>query len=320
MRYRVLPAGILIAALAVMPLQRIAATDTDDEFTEAAAVSDLIEAAPVPMLESEQSPDVEIDSRSSSVALYVNSQVVSIEPVTAEGEGVEAPDGAVVTIDESGAFASMLVAQESAAQVTIAIAGHEAPARYQFRFGGDVAVLRLAESGEVATYDVRGELIGAVEQPWAFDAEGSAVDTYYEVEGLTLVQVVEHWSDDVVYPVVADPTWSGKVLWKATMSDYLASNPGRKLTAHVSAYGRMILGEGRLTQFRTEGWSLLLGSFAGYMPVGSVRSSMDQQWRCHVIGHLFEQGTFDMETARPSNPNWASRIGTVWPASQVCNW
>ena len=46
----------------------------------------------------------------------------------------------------------------------------------------------------------------AVEQPWAFDAAGSPVETYLEIRGDDLVQVVVP-DADTVYPVIADPTF-----------------------------------------------------------------------------------------------------------------
>ena len=44
-----------------------------------------------------------------------------------------------------------------------------------------------------------------VQQPWAFDSNGTAVETHYEIQGGTLVQEV-YTDDFTVYPVIADPT------------------------------------------------------------------------------------------------------------------
>lgn len=41
--------------------------------------------------------------------------------------------------------------------------------------------------------------------PWATDANGNDVATHYEVVDGSLVQVVDHRSSGVAYPVVADP-------------------------------------------------------------------------------------------------------------------
>ncbi len=50
--------------------------------------------------------------------------------------------------------------------------------------------------------------------PWAKDANGNDVETFYTVNGDDLTQVVNHVNASVTYPIVADPTykywWGGK--------------------------------------------------------------------------------------------------------------
>src|SRR4051812_19016256 len=41
--------------------------------------------------------------------------------------------------------------------------------------------------------------------PWARDAAGRRIPTYYKLDGTTLIQVVEHRAAGTSYPVVADP-------------------------------------------------------------------------------------------------------------------
>ncbi|MGG7465297.1 hypothetical protein [Plantibacter sp. YIM 135347] len=51
--------------------------------------------------------------------------------------------------------------------------------------------------------------------PWAYDANGVVVPTHYEVDGSSLVQVVEHQGGGYAYPITADPEWGweGVLLW-----------------------------------------------------------------------------------------------------------
>lgn len=77
-----------------------------------------------------------------------------------------------------------------------------APERYEFAFEGmkltkDVAGSVLVQRDE--------EVVATVERPWAYDAAGNAVETWYEVEGDILIQIVNHRDRGVEYPVVADP-------------------------------------------------------------------------------------------------------------------
>lgn len=65
-----------------------------------------------------------------------------------------------------------------------------------------------AGSGALIFEDANQEGIGKIESPWAVDALGASVPTWYELRENTLVQHVDHRAGDFVYPVVADPQWS----------------------------------------------------------------------------------------------------------------
>lgn len=87
------------------------------------------------------------------------------------------------------------------------ISGPEAPERYEFPFGGEVASLNLEPDGRVTTLNAAGEVIGVVDAPWARDAKGAAVPTHFEVQGTTLVQVVSHRGGNFTYGITADPSF-----------------------------------------------------------------------------------------------------------------
>lgn len=81
-----------------------------------------------------------------------------------------------------------------------------APMRYSFATAlpADVSLEQQA-SGEVYAVDGAGQVVGLFGKPWALDAAGKSIPTKYEVEGNTLVQVVDHVG--ATYPVTADPWW-----------------------------------------------------------------------------------------------------------------
>lgn len=64
---------------------------------------------------------------------------------------------------------------------------------------------QLAEQGIDAAFD-----FGGIDAPWALDADGAPVDTYYTLEGNTVVQHVDVTST-TSFPVIADPEmeWKG---------------------------------------------------------------------------------------------------------------
>ena len=77
----------------------------------------------------------------------------------------------------------------------------EEPRRFEFRVEApDGATLRLADSGTIGVLDPSGTAIAVVEAASATDARGQPVPTHYEVEGMTISQVVDH-SDDTAHPV-----------------------------------------------------------------------------------------------------------------------
>lgn len=83
----------------------------------------------------------------------------------------------------------------------------DAPERFDFTMGGDIAALRLDPHGGVEALDRSGDVIATAPSPWAVDAQGTSVPTRYEIRGKRLTQVVDHRGRNVAYPVVADPDW-----------------------------------------------------------------------------------------------------------------
>ncbi|PPF32607.1 hypothetical protein [Pseudoclavibacter sp. AY1H1] len=219
--------------------------------------------------------------------------------------------------DHGDGSTSVPIASPSGLQIVTIIDGPDAPTSYTYQFQTDGGRLEVVESGEVAIYDAAGDLVGAVDVPWAKDDSGRDLPTHYVVDGDSLTQVVDHTSvEGTVYPVVADPNYTNSIFTKSTVSAYSASNPGYKVSAYISAYGRLLYA-GNSGQFSSVGWGILSSNHPGYI---NNKPTMYQQWRCHITGGFAEWGSWDLETGRSNNPNWVTRIGTVWPASKVCNW
>lgn len=96
--------------------------------------------------------------------------------------------------------------------------------------------------GSVDVVDARGEVVEHVDAPWAFDAAGRRVPTWYEVgEGNQLVQVVDP-ERTTLLPVLADPDRrkSGTGGYKAGKA---AGKPERKKIKGVGAPPPSLAGE-----------------------------------------------------------------------------
>lgn len=94
--------------------------------------------------------------------------------------------------------------------------------------GGSVDV--DAETGSVVAYDADGNVSSLIAPPWAYDAEGNEVPTWFEVEDGAVYQYVDHLSRQFTYPVVADPVWlvpvllfSGRLIIKEVISATLTA-------------------------------------------------------------------------------------------------
>lgn len=100
--------------------------------------------------------------------------------------------------------------EDGSVRIHSSINEQAAPERYDYRFPGvDVIILDEETRHAFLFSEAEGEfeVVGAVEAPWAVDANGVAVPTYFEADGDTLTQVVEHADSNFAYPIVADPAW-----------------------------------------------------------------------------------------------------------------
>lgn len=139
-------------------------------------------------------------------------------PGNAEAEVTDS--GAVTYADEDGDSALLVHSVDVSDQPEIAsetmtlitIGSPDASAVYPFPI--DVpqgASVDLFEDGSVAVTDADGNALGVFPAPWAVDAKGQEVPTWFEVTtDNTVVQHVQHVG--YAYPVIADPVWMVPVL------------------------------------------------------------------------------------------------------------
>lgn len=132
-------------------------------------------------------------------------------PDSAEDISVE--DGMAVvepaTMDDVSFAVS--ASDEGSMRVYSVLEGRASAERYDYEFPdadmifaddetGTIYITQLGENGDI-------EIIGVLEAPWAVDANGVSVPTYFEINGTTVTQVVKHKAGNYAYPIVADPDW-----------------------------------------------------------------------------------------------------------------
>lgn len=234
-------------------------------------------------------------------------------------EATTAADGTTIYNDPQGLVdVGVQTLEDGSFRALTVINGKDAPEEYVYKLEVPTGItLRPESDGSITLADADGNSQGSIQPAWAIDANGTPVETRYEIEGSSVTQIVNHQGAGVMYPVVADPkiyyawwqlfTWS-EWRWNATYGM-------NQLSMELSSWGRsdVILNAG---QFVNSGWNLLKTKHSSWIFTASMR----QQWECHVLGGIAEWGTFDLEYERRSLPNWRDRIGRVSPLSATCNW
>lgn len=114
--------------------------------------------------------------------------------------------------NQDGSTTVPIVRPDGSIQITTVIEGPESPTRYAYPISlPDGGQLVDAGDGYVAIVDAREVPVAMISPPWALDANGNGIATRYEIEGTTLVQVVDHARGDR-YPIVADPAAKGRYI------------------------------------------------------------------------------------------------------------
>jgi hypothetical protein len=127
--------------------------------------------------------------------------------------GVKNSDGQIV-YPSSEASANTVIPVTGGVQMLTTIANAQAPERFTYQVKtatGDY--FQILEDGSAVLYAEDGSLKAAVAIPWATDANGKTLPTHYETDGTSLTQVIKHSAtENVAYPVTADPIWFGPLI------------------------------------------------------------------------------------------------------------
>lgn len=150
------------------------------------------------------------------------------------------------------------------------------------------STLRDGDDGSINFLDENGTVLGGIAPAWAVDAEGAPVPTHYEIEGSSVIQVVEI-SNDTKFPVVADPWLGVKLYKKITVS---TSSKGWTINATPSAWG--------LTWSDNLMWSAHRSEVKNAVGAKRWNSSISNQLDCHLLGAPFGLPVYNLESWRPN--------------------
>jgi hypothetical protein len=128
--------------------------------------------------------------------------------------------------------ASVAYAHQRTGQIARAltiIKDSSAPTEYRFPISAPEGSMLEVEDDDGTVLIYNNDIyLGEIDLPWAKDANGNAVPTSYRVEGMTLIQTVNHAG--AAYPVVADPALKLQCEWWKAMCRLIFS---KKLTKKI---------------------------------------------------------------------------------------
>jgi hypothetical protein len=134
-----------------------------------------------------------------------------------------------------------------------------------------------------------------------------------ELDGTTIVQVVEHQNADVSYPVIADPYLGTKLFSSITRDRYKGD---WRINAIKSRWGQVVhtptpAGWGA---FLDNGWKEITTK---YPWTAKSKLTIRQQYVCHVAGGYGNlAGPWNLERMRPDRSiTWVYRVHV-----HRCNW
>lgn len=97
----------------------------------------------------------------------------------------------------------------------INIKNNTAPKEYSFTFDLDEGSKLISDSeylgeefssGEIFIVNSENIIVGIIDKPWAYDANGEAVETYYRIDNTNKLTQVVNFTNDNAFPIVADPS------------------------------------------------------------------------------------------------------------------
>jgi hypothetical protein len=119
------------------------------------------------------------------------------------GKGTRVTRGAVAYRGSAGSAA--VIPTEKGVQFLAVIDNRQSPSAYAYTVSG--GHIELLPGGGAIVRDGDGHPAALVPAPWARDANGAHLKTWFTANGTTLTQHIAHRGHGVTYPVVADPFW-----------------------------------------------------------------------------------------------------------------
>lgn len=159
--------------------------------------------------------------------------------------------------------------------------------------------------GSLVFYDKHNEIIGAATVPWAKDANGKELHTYYKINGTKITQHIDYKNQkNIQYPIVADPLYSVGYFFDS--AKWITRNGVVSLSLKPNNILRiaLITGSASMKQYS---WDAIYNKFHKSSKWKNT-SSMKKQFYCHWYFAQFKS-KFNLEPSRPS-VSWPKMIAS----------
>lgn len=252
----------------------------------------------------------------SQVSIGVGDEKAQISrPSITDAETSVVKPGVVAHSGKEGVTVVTTVNADGSLQIGTTIDDFNSPTRFEYDLDIPTGSSLYELNGQVFVLDADERVIGGFAPAWAKDSTGADVPTHYELSKSTLTQVVDHTATNVIYPVVADPTYARGMIDKVKWERW--SNGGWEIRFTVTALARWIQPV-KASFVYTAG----LAGLREHHPRSMQYTTMAQQWDCYV-GGLPRTINIDLESYRRSWEDWRSGIAVAvikGNPAKACNW
>ena len=137
-----------------------------------------------------------------------NGPVLNVQLPNAQQDGSaeKVGNGVIAYAGTNGSANAVRATADGGVQLLTIIDSPDAPTSYEYKISvPNGGTIELTKTGGASLLNAKGTVIASVAAPWATDATGKAITTYFTTDGQTLTQHILHNVPGVVYPVTADP-------------------------------------------------------------------------------------------------------------------
>jgi hypothetical protein len=190
------------------------------------------------------------------------------------GSGQQVAPGVVAYASNDGSANAVQATEDGGVRMLTVIDNPNAPTKYDYKISvPEGGTIQIIQDGSAIVLDANGQVLATVATPWAKDARGKQIRTWFTTDDTTLTQHVKHNVRGVVYPVTADPSfnwsWTGVTIYfNKTETRFISGLTFATLAGYLGlagGAGAAVAGVGYTADYAIQHASLCLAVFKPYV-------------------------------------------------------